>query len=78
MARVRDERIEPHAKREARGRVLHLAARDAQPVSVGDITDLSEIVDPGKPLAGLPEPAPDPDADPGFLASLGQRSIRRR
>jgi hypothetical protein len=52
-------------------RVLRLIARDAQPVSVGDISDLPAIVDPGAPLAGLPEPALDPDADPGFLASLG-------
>ncbi len=52
-------------------RVLHLVARDAQPVSVGDVTDLSAIGDPAKPLTGLPESAPDPDADPGFLASLG-------
>jgi DNA-binding XRE family transcriptional regulator len=52
-------------------RVLRLIARDAQPVSVGDISDLSTAGDPGMPLAGLPEPTPDPDADPGFLASLG-------
>lgn len=52
-------------------RVLRLIARDAQPVSVGDISELPAIGDPGTPLAGLPEPAPDPDADPGFLASLG-------
>ena len=52
-------------------RVLRLIARDAQPVSVGDISDLPAIGDPGTPLAGLPEPAPDPDADPVSLASLG-------
>jgi len=52
-------------------RVLRLVARDAQPVSVGDVSDLQAIGGPGKSLAGLPEPAPDPDADPGFLASLG-------
>jgi DNA-binding XRE family transcriptional regulator len=50
-------------------RVLRLIARDAQPVSVGDISDLPTIRDTGTPLAGLPEPAPD--ADPGFLAALG-------
>jgi hypothetical protein len=52
-------------------KVLRLIAREAQPVSVGDVSDLQAIGEPGKPLAGLPEPAPDPDADPGFLASLG-------
>ena len=52
-------------------RVLRLVARDAQPVSVGDVSDLQAIGEPGKPLGGLPESAPDPDADPGFLASLG-------
>jgi DNA-binding XRE family transcriptional regulator len=52
-------------------RVLRLIARDAQSVAVGDISELPAIGDPNAPLAGLPEPAPDPDADPGFLASLG-------
>ncbi len=52
-------------------RVLRLIAREAQPVSVGDISDLPSTRDLGITLPGLPEPAPDPDADPGFLASLG-------
>jgi len=52
-------------------RVLRLIAREAQPVSVGDISDLPPIGELGIALPGLPEPAPDPDADPGFLASLG-------
>jgi DNA-binding XRE family transcriptional regulator len=52
-------------------RVLRLIAREAQPVSVGDISDLPPIGELGITLPGLPEPAPDPDADPGFLASLG-------
>jgi DNA-binding XRE family transcriptional regulator len=52
-------------------RVLHLIAREAQPVSVGDISDLPSIGELGITLAGLPEPAPDPDADLDFLASLG-------
>jgi len=58
--------------------VLRLITREAQPVSVGDISDLPAIGELGITLPGLPEPAPDPDADPDFLASLGQRSIRRR
>jgi DNA-binding XRE family transcriptional regulator len=49
-------------------RVLRLIAREAQPVSVGDISNLPAIGELG---ITLPEPAPDPDADPGFLASLG-------
>jgi len=52
-------------------RVLHLIAREAQPVSVGDVSDLPATRELGITLPGLPEPAPDPDADPGFLASLG-------
>jgi DNA-binding XRE family transcriptional regulator len=52
-------------------RVLHLIAREAQPVSVGDISDLPAIGELGITVAALPEPAPDPDADLGFLASLG-------
>jgi len=52
-------------------RVLRLIAREAQPVSVGDISDLPPIGELGITLPGLPEPAPDPDADPDFLASLG-------
>ncbi len=52
-------------------RVLRLIAREAQPVSVGDISDLPSIGELGITLPGLPEPAPDPDADPGFLTSLG-------
>lgn len=52
-------------------RILRLITRDAQPVSVGDISHLPAIGDPDTPLAGLPAPAPDPDADSGFLASLG-------
>lgn len=52
-------------------RVLRLIAREAQPVSVGDISDLPSIGELGITVAALPEPAPDPDADPGFLASLG-------
>jgi DNA-binding XRE family transcriptional regulator len=52
-------------------KVLRLVARDAQPVSVGDMSDLPSTGDPDTTFAGLPEPAPDPDADPGFLASLG-------
>lgn len=52
-------------------RVLNLIAREAQPVSVGDISDLPSIGELGITLAELPEPAPDPDADPEFLASLG-------
>jgi len=52
-------------------RVLRLIAREAQPVSVGDISDLPSIGELGLTLAGLPESAPDADADPGFLASLG-------
>jgi DNA-binding XRE family transcriptional regulator len=51
--------------------VLRLIAREAQPVSVGDISDLPPIGELGITFPGLPEPAPDPDADPGFLASLG-------
>lgn len=51
-------------------RVLRLIAREAQPVSVGDISDLPPIGELGIMLPELPEPAPDPDADPGFLASL--------
>jgi DNA-binding XRE family transcriptional regulator len=49
-------------------RVLRLIARDAQPVSVGEVSDLPEFAGG---LGELPEPAPDPDADPDFLASLG-------
>lgn len=52
-------------------RVLRLIAREAQPVPVGDISDLPTIAELGITLPGLPEPAPDPDADPSFLASLG-------
>ena len=52
-------------------RVLRLITREAQPVSVGDISNLPSIGELGITLAGLPEQAPDPDADPGFLASLG-------
>jgi DNA-binding XRE family transcriptional regulator len=52
-------------------RVLRLISREAQPVSVVDISDLPAIGELGIALPGLPEPAPDPDADPGFLASLG-------
>jgi len=52
-------------------RVLRLIAREAQPVSVGDISDLPPIGELGITVAALPEPAPDPDADLGFLASLG-------
>jgi DNA-binding XRE family transcriptional regulator len=52
-------------------RVLRLIAREAQPVSVGDVSGLPTIDELGITLPGLPEPAPDPDADPGFLASLG-------
>jgi hypothetical protein len=51
--------------------VLRLIAREAQPVSVGDISDLPSIAELGLAPAGLPEPAPHPDADPDFLASLG-------
>jgi len=51
-------------------RVLRLIARDAQPVSVGDVSDLMTLEVPGTALAELPPPAPDPDADPEFLASL--------
>lgn len=51
--------------------ILRLVAREAQPVSVGDISDLPAIGELGITVAALPEPAPDPDADPGFLASLG-------
>jgi DNA-binding transcriptional regulator YiaG len=50
-------------------RVLRLISREAQPVSVGDISDLPPIGELGITVAALPEPAPDPDADPGFLAS---------
>jgi hypothetical protein len=42
-----------------------------QCVSVGDISDLPSIEELGITLTRLPEPAPDPDADPDFLASLG-------
>jgi DNA-binding XRE family transcriptional regulator len=52
-------------------RVLRLISREAQPVSVGDVSDLPAIGELGITVAALPEPAPDPDADPGFLASLG-------
>jgi DNA-binding XRE family transcriptional regulator len=52
-------------------RVLRLIALEAQPVSVGDISGLPPTGDLGVTPAELPEPAPDPDADPGFLASLG-------
>jgi len=52
-------------------KVLRLIAREAQPVSVGDISDPPPISELGITLPGLPEPAPDPDADPVFLASLG-------
>ena len=52
-------------------RVLRLIAREAQPVSIGDISDLPPIGELGLTLPGLPEPAPDPDADPDFLASFG-------
>jgi uncharacterized protein (DUF2384 family) len=51
--------------------VLQLIARDAKPVSVGDVSDLLAIEAPDTALAGLPDPAPHPDADPDFLASLG-------
>jgi hypothetical protein len=51
-------------------KVLRLIEREAQPVSVGDISDLPSIDELGLTLAGLPEPAPHPDADPDFLASL--------
>lgn len=59
-------------------KVLRLIEREAQPVSVGDISGLPATGDLGITPARLSEPAPDPDADPGFLASLGGRSIRRR
>jgi DNA-binding XRE family transcriptional regulator len=52
-------------------RVLRLIAREAQPVSVGDISGLPSTGDLGIAPAELPEPASDSDADPGFLASLG-------
>jgi len=52
-------------------KVLRLIAREVQPVSVGDVSDLPAIGELGIMLPGLPEPAPDLDADPGFLASLG-------
>ncbi len=51
-------------------KVLRLIAREAQPVSVGDLSDLPSIDELGLMAAGLPEPAPHPDADPDFLASL--------
>jgi hypothetical protein len=56
---------------EAYQRVLDLVARDAQPVPVVDISDLPTAPEPGTQLPSLTEPAPDPDADPEFLASLG-------
>jgi hypothetical protein len=52
-------------------KVLRLIAREAQPASVGDVSDLPTIDELGITVAALPEPAADPDADPGFLASLG-------
>jgi len=51
-------------------KVLRLIAREAQPVSVGNVSDLPSIDELGLALAGLPEPASDPDVDPDFLASL--------
>jgi uncharacterized protein (DUF2384 family) len=60
-----------HSQPGAYQKVLRLIAREAQSVSVGDISDLPSIDELGLTLAGLPEPAPDPDADPDFLASLG-------
>jgi hypothetical protein len=59
-----------HSQPSAYQKVLRLIAREAQPVSVGDISDLPSIDELGITPAGLPEPAPHPDADPDFLASL--------
>jgi hypothetical protein len=59
-----------HGDPSAYQRVLHLIAREAQPVSVGDISDLPSIDELGLTDAKLPERAPHPDADPDFLASL--------
>jgi hypothetical protein len=42
----------------------------AETVSVGDISHLPSIGELGITLTRLPEPAPDPDAEPDFLASL--------
>lgn len=50
-------------------RVLGLIARDAKPVSVGDVSDLMET-DEQDVHARPAEPASDPDADPDFLTSL--------
>jgi DNA-binding XRE family transcriptional regulator len=58
-----------HSDPGAYQKVLRLIAREAQPVSVGDVSDLPAIGELGITVAALPEPAPDPDADPGFLAS---------
>jgi uncharacterized protein (DUF2384 family) len=52
-------------------KVLQLVARDAQPAPIVDISDLPTAPPSGIKLPGLPKPAPDPDADPDFLASLG-------
>ena len=60
-------RRDPRAYR----RVLRLVARDAEPVSVGDGSDLVESDGKDARLPALSQPAPDPDADPDFLASLG-------
>jgi DNA-binding XRE family transcriptional regulator len=52
-------------------RVLGLIAREARPVSVGDVSDLVEANEHDTPNPRPPVPASDPDADPDFLASLG-------
>lgn len=52
-------------------RVLGLIARDAKPVSVGDVSDLVDTDEQDAHVPRPPVPASDPDADPDFLASLG-------